>query len=446
VISKRLSIGLAFTLCLAMLAGSGVSAVQRAAIVRRDRVSLAAADEVLKAVSRLRRLEIKSAVKSSAKTKDEIEQFVIRDLDESTPPEDFESNTKLMEKLGLVPRGFRLRDYVVKLLREQVAGFYDPKTREFYLAAWLPIREQKRVMAHELVHALQDQHFDLRRFEKWPKGDSDAELAAHALIEGDATMLMIQYDIDQQGLKVEVIKLPSLTDAMLTDSAGDTSKEYPMLSAAPRVLRETLQFPYVYGAGFAQAVWRERSIEDLNRSYSELPASTEQIIHPAKFLTRDNPVKIVQPDLAAELGKDWKLLERDVNGEFGYRLILEEFIPKTQAQTAAEGWGGDQYSLYENRKTGALVLIQYASWDTAADAKEFFDAYSERTRKRYSLPTSALDTLGRDKADPTYAETNDGLVSIDLKDKDVLIIEGASSRQELSRLTALLWKNTRLSR
>ena len=78
---------------------------------------------------------------------------------------------------------FEYRSFIIKLLAEQVAGYYDPKGQEFHIADWLELETQKPVMAHELTHALQDQHFNLRRFEKWPDGDSDAELAAHALIE-----------------------------------------------------------------------------------------------------------------------------------------------------------------------------------------------------------------------------------------------------------------------
>ena len=113
----------------------------------------------------MRGLEVKRQVKSGFKTKDEIGQSVIHDLDENTTPEEIAATSKTLSKLGLIPRTFQLRDYIVHLLREQVAGFYEPKTQEFYLAAWLPVAEQKTVMAHELIHALQDQHFNLRRFE-----------------------------------------------------------------------------------------------------------------------------------------------------------------------------------------------------------------------------------------------------------------------------------------
>jgi hypothetical protein len=410
---------------------------QRAAsITKPDPAALSSTEEILKVVSRLRALEIKQNVKSSFKTKDEIELFVIRDMDENTPPEEFEASQKTLVKLGLVNRSFRLRDYVVQLLREQVAGFYEPKTKEFYLAAWLPVPDQKRVIAHELVHALQDQHFNLRRFEDWPKGDSDAELAAHALVEGEATLIMIEYDFEQQGMKLDMNKIGALTDNMIEQDAGSDAKAYPVLANAPKVLKENLQFPYLYGAGFVGAVLKNASWNALDTTYASLPTSTEQIMHPERFLTRDHPVKIEIPDLAGSLGPNWKKADADVNGEFGYLVALAEFIARRTARTAASGWGGDRYALYENKSSGALVLAQYTTWDTENDAREFFDAYSERTENRYKVvrPANSNTSL-------RVYETNEGLASIELRGNDVVIMEGPATREQLSRASDQVWKS-----
>ncbi|HEY6331869.1 MAG TPA: hypothetical protein VI756_21255, partial [Blastocatellia bacterium] len=174
------------TLLLALIVGVSAGPRARQATPSQSD-ALGATADILKTVSRLRNLSIIEPVKSGFKTHDEIEASVIKDLDESSTPEEFEGSSKTLVKMGLLPEGFPLRDYTVKLLKEQIAGYYEPKTKIFYLAAWLPLSEQKTVMAHELTHALQDQHFNLKRFDKWPKGDSDAELAAHSLVEGEAT-------------------------------------------------------------------------------------------------------------------------------------------------------------------------------------------------------------------------------------------------------------------
>ena len=438
---KRLFAGMAFLLAPALLVATSVVARQAPASIKKaDSVAtLNATDDVLKTVSRMRELDIKEPVKSAFKTRDEIEVSVIRDLDESTPPAEFNASQKTLAKLGLVPQHFQLRDYVVKLLREQVAGYYEPKTKEFYLAAWLPLAEQKKVMAHELVHALQDQHFDLRRFENWPKGDSDAELAAHALVEGEATLVMILYDFDQQGMhNIDVSKLPPLSERPGDSDSETVDPNYPVLSGAPRVLRENLEFPYVYGAGFAQAVLQSANWVGLNQAYKTLPASTEQIMHPAKYLAHEAPVKIAVPDLAAEFGAGWKQADADVNGEFGYFVILSEFLPKFVARTAAQGWGGDRYALYENAARGTSALVHYTTWDTPGDAREFFSAYSERSEQRYKLRHDTNDTVTR-----RLYETSEGLVFIELRDKDVVIVEGADNRDQLTKVQSRVWQSAK---
>lgn len=433
---RQTATALSFLLVIVTLTNVASTAQQSATSITRPDAVLKTTNEVLKKVSNLRKLEIKQPVKSGLKTKEEIGKHVLRDINESNTPEEFEASRKLLLKLGLIQKDFNLRDYLVKLLMEQVAGFYDPKTEEFFLAAWLELADQKTVMAHELVHSLQDQHFDLKRFNKWPDGDSDAELAAHALIEGDATFVMIQYIFDQQGLSFDLNRFGSLTQFMLSTSNTTNEKEYPVLARAPAVLRESLQFPYVYGIGFVQEVLKNRSLQSVNDIYRNLPASTEQILHPEKFLNGDLPVKIEMPDLNDAMGKDWKKIDTDIQGEFGLQIMLAEFTNNSASRKAAEGWGGDQYALYENRKTGALIFVTFTTWDADSDAREFFNLYGNRTERRYKL--GAAVKLGADTR--TY-ETREGLAALEIKGKDVMIIEGAQSSEQLQQIAKRLWQS-----
>ena len=430
----RSAAGTSLLLAAVLCVGGIATAYQKASLGGSD-PALSTATDILEKISKLRGLDIKRPVKSGLKSKDEIEQAVIRDLNETTSPEEFAATQNTLAKLGLLTRDFPLRDYVVRLLREQVAGFYEPKTQEFYLASWVPIADQKTVMAHELMHALQDQHFNLRRLENWPKGDSDAELAAHALVEGEATIMMYEYSFDQAGARVDLTMLGSLTDLMLAESGKEDGSRYPVLAAAPMVLREGLQFPYIYGAGFVQAVLKNGSWPAVDNSYSHLPASSEQVMHPERFIKRDEPIKIDIPELTATLGREWRKVDVDVNGEFGYQIALRQFIGKAANQAAA-GWGGDRYLLYENKKTDETLLAQFTTWDTPSDAKEFFDAYCERTEKRYGVrgaPDAALNVRAY--------QTSEGLVSIELRGVDVVMIEGAQTRAQLGWVSERVWQS-----
>ena len=125
------------------------------------------------------------------------------------------------------------------------------------------------------------------------------------------------------------------------------------------------------------------------------------------------------------------MVDTDVNGEFGYQIILTEFLNKRAATSAAGGWGGDKYATYENKPTGDVLVAQFTTWDTPQDAQDFFNAYCERTEKRYNAKRPD-EVTGK----PRVYETSEGLVAIELRDKDVVIIEGAKSPDQLK----LLWQ------
>lgn len=393
--------------------------------------------EILKQVSEMRQLKILTPVKSGVKSRSEIEQVVVKEFGESSKPEEIEAANKAMIAFGLAPKGFRYREFMIRLLTEQVAGFYQPKTKEFFIADWNDLDQQKPVMAHELTHALQDQHFNLGRFEKWPHGDSDREMAIHALIEGDATALMFNYMLKPSGM--DITRLPMSISALsnLANAQAD-KKTGEVLFSAPAAIRESLIFPYAQGADFAVAILKKQGWDGLAQAYKDLPQSTEQVLHSDKYFAREMPVKVQLADLTSLLGAGWKRIETDINGEFGYSLILSEYIPKPQARTASEGWGGDQYALYENAAKGQVMLAHLSAWDTAKDAEEFFSAYTARTAKRYP---NAKERDGLPPTERAY-QTEDGETFIQWRGQSVLVIEGvpAEQRDRLTKLAAALWK------
>src|SRR6185436_13962118 len=192
--SKNIRRFLALTAVLALLVSSALinsrdvaaQAQQRAAIstrAAREAAIVTTTAAVLEETSKIRELPILRPVKSGAQSRTEIERMLVKNLYEQMTTTEMHATEVAYRKFGLAPADFEYRPLIIKVLLEQVAGYYDPVAREFYLADWLEVETQKPVMAHELTHALQDQHFDLRRFQKWPHGDSDAQLAAHALIE-----------------------------------------------------------------------------------------------------------------------------------------------------------------------------------------------------------------------------------------------------------------------
>ena len=399
-------------------AGTATGTTRNAAIV-------ATTAAVLKETSDLRGLPIIKEVKSGAQSRADIERMIIKNLDEDSTPAEMHAAEVFLKAFGLAPSTFQYRPFIIKLLTEQVAGYYDPKAQQFYLADWIELEGQKPVMAHELTHALQDQHFNLRRFEKWPKGDSDAELAAHALIEGDATLAMTHY----------MAKNPLVALAFIRSLGSDTTNS-EQFKQAPRAIRESLMFPYEEGSAWTTQLYRRGGWELVSEAFTKLPQSSEQILHPEKYFAGEGPTKIIVPDLKGFLGTGFKRIDSDVNGEWGTYLVLDQFLNDAEeSKRSAAGWAGDRYVVYEGTRSGAVVVVQMTAWDTDNDAKEFFGSYEKRTLKRYPEAKAGNPT---DESRQWQAAS--GTVAIERRGTRVLIIEGVPSGLDVNALKRTVWQ------
>ena len=390
----------------------------------RNAALVAATQDVLKETSDLRQLSILRAVQSSTQSRAEIERAVIKNLDEDTSSADTHAAEVTMKKLGLAPADFQYRPLMIRVLTEQVAGYYEPKTRQFHLADWIDVDGQRPVMAHELTHALQDQHFDLRRFEHWPKGDSDAELAAHALIEGDATLAMVMYITSNPMRALTFLK-----------SLGGMGVETKELDQAPRMLRESLLFPYQEGLNWTRALYKQGGWPEVSQAFTNLPQSTEQILHPEKYFAHEAPVRVTVPDISSLLNTKsakaeaapgskaqvtWKRLTSDVNGEWGTYLLLDQFLKSSaESRQAAAGWAGDRYEVYES-SSGQVVYASISAWDTENDAREFYDAYVKRTELRYE----GAEPVPNPSPTRSSWKTKEGMVTVEREGSRVFVIDG----------------------
>ena len=426
--SKQISAGLALLTLLSLCTGSFLprSQAQTAATANAQNAAIVSTTAaMLKETSELRELSILKAVKSGAQSRADIERMIIKNLDSDTTPAEMHAAEVLLRAFGLAPKDFAYRTFLVKLLTEQVAGYYDPKAQQFYLADWIELDGQKPVMAHELTHALQDQHFNLKRFEKWPKGDSDAELAAHALIEGDATLAMTIY----------MSKNPLVALAFIR-SLGAQEVASEQFKQAPRALRESLLFPYEEGSAWATQLYKRGGWEMVSQAFTKLPQSSEQILHADKYFAYEAPEKLTLPDLKTSLGPSWKRIDYDVNGEWGLYLVLDEFLNnQSESKQASAGWAGDRFALYETGKPDEFFIAQLTAWDTPADAREFFDAYAKRTSKRYP---DAKETKATD--DGMEWQTGSGGVALELRGSRVAVVEGVPSASNSEALLRTIWQ------
>ncbi len=375
----------------------------------------AAADEVLQQVSEITGLKLLTPVKKTLRSRDEIRAYVLRQMDEEKNPAERYAEARSAEAFGLIPKGFALDDFMVDLLTEQIAGLYDPKTREFYIADWIPIDDQRMVMAHELTHALQDQHFQIEAWEKAARPNDDAELAREAVLEGSAMAAMIDYLLQGKGYSVQ--DLPAIDPALF---AGDMSKS-PKLQEAPQFLKDGMIFPYFGGLTFSTAILKSAGWNGLSAVFAKPPISTQQIMHPALYKSGKVPTAVAIPTFEKLLGPDWTKLDENVMGEFGWMEILKQFLGEKTAKPLATAWDGDRYSLYEQKQTKRLILVARVHLDSEEHASQFFGQYSVALEKKH-------DAREHESRLPNflYFDTPDGGVFLRCVGTECISVEGTS--------------------
>jgi len=368
---------------------------------------LRAADEVMAEMSRLVELPVKAPLQRSLRSRDEIQAFVLKEAREEARKDKWDADQKALERFGLLPRDFPLEKFLVELLTEQIAGLYDPKSREFYIADWVAREELRMVMAHELVHALQDQHFQIEKWTDAARPDDDAVLARHAVLEGSANLGMLEYLLREQGRHVrDLPDIGALLRAQMGAPEPGRDASSPALAKAPQYIRESLLFPYIDGASFAQAVLKKSGgWKEFNAVFEKPPVTTQQVMHPEKYFAGEVPEAVTLPDASHILqgGRArWRLLDDNIMGEFGVLALLKEHLSRPRSADLAAGWNGDRYAIYEStgeskgespgefgdtKQAGATkqtLLLWRLRLASEMHAARFFGGYSEALEKQHA--------------------------------------------------------------
>jgi hypothetical protein len=377
---------------------------------------LATTDEVLNDMSNLTGWKLKTPLKKSIRSRMEIHAYVLRQMDDEKDAKERYASERSGEAFGLFPKNFNLDAFLVDLLTEQIAGLYDPKTHEFYIADWIAPDEQRMVMSHELTHALQDQYFHIESWVHAAKPNDDAELAREAVLEGSAMAGMLDYTLRDKGLKLR--DLPDIDPSFFV---GDLSQT-PMLQKAPPFIKDSLMFPYFSGLNFSMGVLRKMGWSGFASVFERPPANTQQIMHPALYRSNKVPAPL-KADLPDGIpGNQWNKLEENAMGEFGWQEILKQFIDEARARKVAAGWDGDDYICFEQKETKRLILITRERFNTEDMASAFFGAYAEALEKRYA---ERHDTTKGNQ----YVSfmTDDGVVSLRCFTKECISMQGADS-------------------
>jgi len=327
---------------------------------------------------------------------DELRKNVTNDFLADYTDEEMADDVLELSTIGLLEPGFDFKSFYTELLSEQVAGYYDNDTQEMFVVQGQGFEGPEHMTyAHEYTHVLQDQNFDIAKGLNYNddacEKDSERCAAIQALIEGDASLSEFtwfqNYASDQD--KKQVV---DFYDSM-------TSTVYPVYDSAPAFLKDDFVFPYNQGGTFVQAIYDQGGWPAVDAVYKNPPVSTEQILHPEKYPS-DTPIPVELPDLSSALGNGWREVSNNQMGEWYTYLILARAadenarLDDTTAQSAAAGWGGDEYQMLHNDATNSTALVMKTIWDTPNDAGEFARAFQQYAGKRFGVTaTQQGDTL-----------------------------------------------------
>jgi hypothetical protein len=415
-------------------------------------------DELLKFSSQETGLPIKSDVKRQITNRAAVEAYMREKFNDDQDAKRLQRSEIVMKKFGLLDRDFDLKPFLLALLTEQVEAYYDAKTKTVNMLDWVDVEEQKPVLAHELTHALQDQHADL---EKWndqtpeevsldAAGDSDhiakdeLDTARDAVAEGQATAVMMDYILKPMGKSL--VKNPEVMDLLKNQMASSESS--PVMARAPILLAESMLFPYREGLSFEQDLWMgEGQSAAFAGALDRPPTSTWEIINPIEYEKKHLPSVPLMPNIHPLVDKLYKPYDIGQVGQLDLHILAEIFGGDQAARDLTPAWDGGIYwagqrldaTPAEQSTTKSLALFYLSTWRNAASAQAFARLYADELGRKYS---GLKPDLAAQKSSPSNVQeqvftTNEGPVVISTRGKFVFVAE--SFDLDLARkLTALV--------
>lgn len=339
--------------------------------------------EITPRVAKLRGWEVQRPIAAGVQSAEEFEGFARQEFEREYGQAKLQAMGMAYELLGLIPTNTDLFQLYLDLLRGQVGGYYDPASETFYMIdAYHQPGLADIIMAHELMHALDDQYYQLDRMLAQVSGNADAEFAARAVIEGSGMSAMSLYM--KEGIEEGYLELD------LGDFAESMAGQMEQIENVPPFLMISLALPYLEGNKFlvqesnmALASMKVPDNADIDRAFRFPPTSSEQVLHFEKYWSpdkRDDPTPLKLPDFSASLGEGWQLTEKNILGELGCFVVTAEEVPNLMSMTgqltgvwtntAASGWDGDLYQLYVG-PNDARLLLWCSVWDSTKDRAEF---------------------------------------------------------------------------
>ena len=330
--------------------------------------------------------------------------------------EDLKGLSRLAVAGGMLPEGTDLASLAVSFTAATAGATYSPLDKQVLLVS----DESKGgfrdtgLLTHEFVHALQDQHFDLLKMMLARPFSFDREEAAFALVEGDA--VSVERRVQQQ----DAWSRKTLEQIEREEDARFSSYRTGIGAFFPPLLTETFIFRYRDGLRFVETLRRARPAVNVDDVFRRPPVSSEQVLHPEKYLSNETPrdVQLSDEELT---DAGWRLMATTPLGEVGIRGLLLAGVTADEAKRAAAGWGGDRSFVFE-REGRAPLFVWKSVWDTPRDAQEFFRAYNALLQQR----ASAVQNATQADSERSWRE-GDKLTRVRIEGDAVMVVRGAQS-------------------
>jgi hypothetical protein len=378
---------------------------------------------IVSSLSEISGLPETHAVAYGRMDKPHLRHFLAKRIKKSIKPAEIRADELALKMFGLVPQDFDLKKSTLDLLTEQAAAFYDYDTKKLYLLNAAPSEDETTTLAHELAHALADQHFNLNRFMDEAPSNDDEDLARTAVVEGEASWLMIAYDLKQVG--DPPIPTPEMLKSVL-DSSEDPSSDYPVLKKSPLYIQQSLLFPYTEGALFFNAVFKKMGKQAFSAVFTDPPVDSAQVMHPEKYFLHVTPVQPELPKLDLAGGKE---IAEGTLGEFDHEMLIRQYIGAAEARALSPHLLGGDFKIVPAGKQRKPVLEYASQWDQPVYASRFFGAYKKILKSKWPScdPVVSKDSL--------FAGIGaNGFFIVRLTGNKVTSIEGIPDIQDWRRL------------
>lgn len=335
-----------------------------------------------------------------------------REMAEVLGGDDLRALSRLAVAGGVLPEGTDLATLAASFTAASAGATYSPLDKQVLLLA--DGTPSDSLLTHELVHALQDQHFDLLSLLLARPYNFDRTEAVFAVIEGDAINVQRRIENGDAWTRRSLEEITRQEDERFGEYRREVGQWFPPL------LTETFIFRYRDGARFVETVRRSRGEAGVNELFQHPPQSSEQILHPEKYMSNSSDVvpRDISIDEAAFAASGWQVAASTPLGETGVRGLLMKSVSSKDAMRAAAGWGGDRAYLFE-RQGGTPLFVWKSVWDKREDAAEFFKAYKALRRSGRNEPAGDAGKIG-EEAQTIWREA--GLLTVVRRSADSVIV------------------------